>query len=1255
MTWSAQVSELRKAGFDVREGRCIKCARRMPAGQTGRTHVPKHRTKKSAGKIEDSLAEPNSSLEFLIKYSGDALLQSQKFDLDLFKSLNADYQERPVVPAPRPHSLEYGTSIGVRRAAMLDKKIGIRGLRVLELGCGAGAMSRVLARDFGCALTGVDIGDYPEWQAPLEGDLSLQVHDVTTQDNSHLGVFDRVVSFAVFEHIVHPHAALKAIFDMLKPGGKAYIYANLYRGAKASHRYREVYFPWAHLLFESEVWRDFYSKLQGEPLEPAWVNKLTYDQYVNFAGRAGFTVLEHFPSAPFFDEAFYKRFEQRLSAYPKFDLRHDFIHLVLQKPPVNSDPASVNRETSETSDYAALLGHAPRKNETVEAYGTGFWAAVGATPSWRRFEADWYASRREGAAAIADQKPWVTFPAIEYLENRLKPGHRVFEWGSGGSTLFFANRAAKVISVEHESEWHTAVAEKLEKSAYVAKVQNILAEPDKTPSSDWRFSSGAANLGDRSFEDYVRQIERYEEGSFDLVIVDGRARMGCLAAALGKVVPGGAVMLDNANYPRYAKRLAALRANELSGWKEVRLAGPGPYSKTPCWETIVWERPQNIADGAGRQQTALEDKDIRKCTSAWSAVPTVSLADIPAIRRSLADLPCRNYDSISYIPDETTKRAVAAILAGQNYELFGMTFDPNDIGDWHKRHSERTGELFMQSWDHLEPLFALWSAHEDEALVAVLRKSLAAWAGSGAGGFGSGNAAILDSRANEDFANYDTAVANRFFRLAYFLNRTAPSIEISDADFLDLLNVMISHMNSLLDDSSIAWRHNHGLYQVLAQICGAGRFMQLDGGEGPRSLALHMRHSFRTGIDRLDLLLESQFTASGIHKEHSPFYHVAMANALSWVVREAIVDDSAIIAAHSRILKTARFMFDQAGKLANFGDSDLGLLLRGTHEVAEDAGVDSALFPDAGYWFVKGEGAGGSVYLAQSCAFHSRFHKQADSGTLIWRDRGLDVLIDSGRYGYLGRTTPGTPLFLDGFWYSDSKRVHVESTRAHNTVEIDQQNHRRYRQAPLGGTITGERFSNGVYASRCTVPNAGRVQHQRFTLLLPNHWLLIIDTCRFPDGAHDMRQWFQLHPDWAVAAGGDRLNFVNGDERLAIVPMLANMETDGIFHGEQVEPVNASDSGYRGWWSPEAMRFESCTSVSFRANSDFVNMATLISFDDVDSQSVTASVNATSRSFVLRWRSAHSQNEVKLTSGGLGREEFDIAFKSGPRKNPGSV
>src|SRR4051812_39332685 len=56
------------------------------------------------------------------------------------------------------------------------------------------------------------------------------------------------------------------------------------------------------------------------------------------------------------------------------------------------------------------------------------------------------------------EKPWFSFGAIRYLENYLRPQHRVFEYGSGGSSFFFARRAGEVLSVENDPEWHRIVS-----------------------------------------------------------------------------------------------------------------------------------------------------------------------------------------------------------------------------------------------------------------------------------------------------------------------------------------------------------------------------------------------------------------------------------------------------------------------------------------------------------------------------------------------------------------------------------------------------------------------------------------------------------------------------------------------------------------------------------------------------------------------------------------------------------------------------
>ena len=41
---------------------------------------------------------------------------------------------------------------------------------------------------------------------------------------------------------------------------------------------------------------------------------------------------------------------------------------------------------------------------------------------------------------LESELPWIAFDAIKYLDKRILPGDQVFEYGSGGSTLYFAKK-----------------------------------------------------------------------------------------------------------------------------------------------------------------------------------------------------------------------------------------------------------------------------------------------------------------------------------------------------------------------------------------------------------------------------------------------------------------------------------------------------------------------------------------------------------------------------------------------------------------------------------------------------------------------------------------------------------------------------------------------------------------------------------------------------------------------------------------------
>jgi SAM-dependent methyltransferase len=254
-----------------------------------------------------------------------------RYNLELFKELNQEYKDKPLVPRPPSYKPGDVEERGRKRAATAARRFGISG-RVLEIGCGRGEVCRALASEFGCETIGVDITRYPQWDNNAPGVTLLQVDLSQPGAAKDISPVDFVFSQAVFEHIHHPYSMLRTAFNLLKPGGKMFMSANLYRGPKASHRYREVYFPWPHLLFSDDLFEQFYESIGKPPKRPAWVNQLSIGDYYNYFNIIGFERLDSsFKTTPI-DEVFYSRFSDKLERIPRYDLERDFIEVLLRKP-----------------------------------------------------------------------------------------------------------------------------------------------------------------------------------------------------------------------------------------------------------------------------------------------------------------------------------------------------------------------------------------------------------------------------------------------------------------------------------------------------------------------------------------------------------------------------------------------------------------------------------------------------------------------------------------------------------------------------------------------------------------------------------------------------------------------------------------------------------------------------------------------------------------------------------------------------------
>ena len=159
--------------------------------------------------------------------------------------------------------------------------------------------------------------------------------------------------------------------------------------------------------------------------------------------------------------------------------------------------------------------------------------------------------------------PWYTYPAIYFISGRIKRGMRVFEYGSGNSTLWWSKRVAAVTSCEHNLEWFDLMSPKV--PANVTYMHRDL-------------ESGK----------YAAALLEAED-LFDIVVIDGRDRIACAGFALQRLTDNGVIIWDNADRSRYR---VAYRQIESNGFRRLPFRGHGPINKKE-WETSIFYRPAN--------------------------------------------------------------------------------------------------------------------------------------------------------------------------------------------------------------------------------------------------------------------------------------------------------------------------------------------------------------------------------------------------------------------------------------------------------------------------------------------------------------------------------------------------------------------------------------------------------------------------------------------------------------------------------------
>jgi hypothetical protein len=186
--------------------------------------------------------------------------------------------------------------------------------------------------------------------------------------------------------------------------------------------------------------------------------------------------------------------------------------------------------------------------------------------------------------SLAFHIPWMCFSVIEFLEKWLRKEMVVFEYGSGGSSLFLAKRVQAVYSVEHDSRWFTELQQVFLKEAegrlhhqLVLPEEGFTEQSNSCNHPDFYFSCMGAYKGFR-FQNYVQTIDQHPDDYFDLVIIDGRARPSCIKHAIPKIRQGGVLLVDNADRGYYLTPFPELF--DETKWKRLTFKGHTPYGLT---------------------------------------------------------------------------------------------------------------------------------------------------------------------------------------------------------------------------------------------------------------------------------------------------------------------------------------------------------------------------------------------------------------------------------------------------------------------------------------------------------------------------------------------------------------------------------------------------------------------------------------------------------------------------------------------------
>jgi hypothetical protein len=438
-----------------------------------------------------------------------------------------------------------------------------------------------------------------------------------------------------------------------------------------------------------------------------------------------------------------------------------------------------------------------------------------------------------------------------------------------------------------------------------------------------------------------------------------------------------------------------------------------------------------------------------------------------------------------------------------------------------------------------------------------------------------------------DFTWYDMSTGLRALKIALLVKICEQYGLPFNRGHNQNIDTLIEHHLKHLTSPDELCPGNHGLFQLNGLMAMIWAMPDING-----------YHEYKKyAKDNMNALIAGQFGKFGVHTEHSPKYHffalktVKRLLSAPWWHLETF-DDASILLEKAEIAKywlvspnkcdvpvgasTALMQVKDFSGLYKWphlrnGDT-IGAELDGYGVVRTDDTIDEAL----------------SSFLFYQASFNSDFHKHADCLSFVWQENNEYLLIDSGSYGY----------------QRDRMQKYFLSTRAHNTIEIDNKSYNRATSDAYGSGLREVKpFGRGWKLTASVIHKPFDIKHDRTIIFMPGKLALVIDSMNAGRiKSKSFTSWWHINPNMIVSMT-DKSHFqVTGLKHGRII------HGSFCFNHSKIQPVVTLARGIEepeplGWSSTGYLKYEPTSSLGFTIiSSGLVLLATLFEIGESDTK-----------------------------------------------------